>query len=188
MNNYSLWAQAALVFPTTAVVVIDTTGITKDADILRVYVATEQGPIYDQLFWSERHRISNERFTGIPEDILLEQPVLPEEWEHLRATLSSHYILSYNLDFVLERLNENAAHYHCEPFHLIGDDVQEIAVKYFQSGYNLKLVDACAKIGHSMPTPAMAPDRARGIFALLRAMAAGAWDETPDLDLDSHPF
>lgn len=182
MSNYSLWAQSALAFPNMAVAVIDTTGITKDADVIRVYVATESGPIYDQLLWSERHRTSNERFTGIPEDILLEMPTLPEEWEHIKATLASHYILAYNLDFIQERLNENAAHYGLAPFHLIGDDVQHAAVEYFGTNYNLKLVDACTKVGHPMPTPPMAQDRAAGVFALLHAMAAGYEVEA------EHPF
>jgi hypothetical protein len=173
-----------------AVCVIDTTGLTKDADIVRVYVATATGTIYDQLFWSERHRTSNERYTGIPEDTLFEMPTLPEEWEHLRAALTSHYVLAYNLSFVQERLDENAAHYGLAPFALIGDDVQHAAVRYLHGDYKLRLSDACKQIGlyAPMPIPAMAQDRATAILALLRAMAAGKADETPDIDIDEHPF
>lgn len=110
-------------------------------------------------------------------------PTLPEEWERIRDVLSQHYILAYNLDFIQERLDENAAHYSLEPFSLIGDDLQHTAVEYFQSGYNLKLAAACARVGHTMPhDPPTAPDRAEGQFALLRAMAEGVGTAA------DHPF
>lgn len=185
MNDYSLWAASALAFPTMAVVVIDTTGINSEADIIRIHVATTSGPIYDQLFWSERHDTANTEWTGIPLDAAKAALSLTEEWEHLRAVLSSRYLLAYNLDFVQERLNENALYYGLEPFHLIGDDVQSAAVEHLHSGYNLKLADACKQIGLylPMPTPAMAQDRANGILALLQAMAAGY-----EMPVDDHPF
>ena len=189
MNDFSLWAQSALQFPTMAVCVIDTTSIDKDAATTRVYVATTTGVIYDQLLWSERHRTSNEQYTGIPEDTLLEMPTLPEEWEHIKATLTSHYLVAYNLDFVQQHLNENAEHYGLEPFYLIGENLQENAVGYLRSipgayvSYGLKLVEACARIGHTMPEHAAAPDRAAGQLALLQALAEDAGDTVVD-----HPF
>jgi hypothetical protein len=183
MNDYSQWARAALQFPNMAVCVIDTTGIRNDADILRVFVHTVTGEIYDQLFWSERHDTSNEQYTGIPEQAAKAAPALAEKWEHLKDVLISHYLIAYNLDFVQASLNENAEHYGLEMFHLIGDCLQHAAVEYFRETYNLKLAHACQRIGHILPLKPVAQDRAQAILALLRAMAAGY-----EIPMDDHPF
>jgi hypothetical protein len=110
--------------------------------------------------------------------------------------------LAYNLDFVKQRLNENAEHYGLQPLYFLGECLQERAGNYYQASYPVKLKEICARVGLTLGQTA--PDRAVGQLMFLRAMAEGitnvhsvptAAEETAaeeddglgDLD-DEHPF
>lgn len=211
MNDISRWAQALLEFENLRFVVIDTTSIKKDADIIRFVAMDQHGFVDESLFIDSRRYPGqlNTEWTGItPTDMMDEG--LSDLWYDVQTALKGNFVLAYGLDFIQERLDENAAHYGLKPVQLIGDCLMQTSVQYFKqtgfTGYNIKLVDACARIGHILPDKPNAEQRARGQLMLLKAMAS-SWvnrsattgpidemlgapiDEDEDLgDLDDHPF
>lgn len=189
------WANAIQTFENLAFLVLDTTGIKQDSDIIRVLLIDGKGETaYDAIMRPGRQFLANTAYTRITQDVLEASNTLAENWPYIAERLAGRYVLAYNFDWVQERLNENAKYYGLPRIHLVGDCLQKAAVEYFRSGsYGLKLVDACHRIGHHLPHPALAQDRAAGQLALLSAMAEGITEaktsEDDDLgDLDAHPF
>lgn len=189
------WAQAIQQMPNLAFLVLDTTGLESFADIIRILLVDGSGePIYHQVIRSERaSQRPNTSYTGITQEQMDAAPTLTECWPMVFAALKGRYTLAYGHDWVQERLNDNTSFYALSPIHLIGDCLQQTAAQYFRSLYNKKLADLCARIGHPLPTPALAIDRAKGQIALLNAMANGITqvklEPVADVpDLDDHPF
>ena len=85
-------------------------------------------------------------------------------------------MLAYNLNFVANRLRENAEHSQLPGITLIGEDLQTKARDYWGSYYQPKLTTICQRIGHQLPQPPTAPDRVAGQLALLKAMSQGITD------------
>lgn len=189
-KDFQRWAQAVMALPNLCFVVLDTTGLQRDADIIQVLVADANGKeIFKRLVQPGRYiGENNMRYTGITSKDLNSAPPIHDVWQEITAALTGRFFLAYGLDFVQERLDENA-HYHKlqAPF-LVGDCLQHTAVEYFKSGYNLKLTDAANRIGHTMFIPAMAQERIAAQRALLSAMAKGLTSIYDDPDLDDHPF
>jgi len=190
------WATAVLNMPNVAFVVIDTTGIADDADIIRVLIADSKGAtLFDRIVSPQRQiNQPNTRYTGITQAELASAPTLADVWGDLQRVLTGKFVLAYNLDFVNEHLRENAKHYQLAPILFIGEDLQRKAGEYYRSSYTLKLSDACHRIGHTMPQLATATDRADGQLILLRAMSCGITSTKPQIDdpilgeIDEHPF
>lgn len=171
------WARAVTSLPNLAFLVLDTTGVDDDSDIIRVYAADWTGQkLFDCLVKPGRYYHANTFYTGITQEQIDAAPTLTEVWTFVQAALTGRYVLSYNLQFVRSRLTENATHYGLPGFALIGECLQEKARSYWGEYYPPKLVKLCQRIGHTLPTPATAPDRVAGQLALLKAMAAGITD------------
>lgn len=173
------WARAVLAMPNLRFLVLDTTGVDDHADIIRLYVADREGSVmFDRLVNPERHdfEAANTRYTGI-EAIDLEQygEPLVSIWHNFTEAVQGHYILCYGFSFVQQHLNESAEHYGLAPIHLIGEDLQEKARRFFASEryYPLKLIDVASRIGYALPTPVPAHVRAQAQLAVLKAMAEG---------------
>lgn len=175
------WARAVMALPNLTFLVLDTTGVDDDSDIIRVYAADWLGQkIFDCFVKPGRYQYANTEYTGITGEQIDAAPTLTEVWTFVQAALTGRYVLAYNLQFVRNRLGENAEHYGLSSFALIGDDLQEKARSYFGEYYPPKLVNLCKRIGHTLPQPATAPDRVAGQLALLKAMSQGITDK-PDL-------
>lgn len=197
-NDISRWAQALLQFDNIRFVVIDTTSIKKDADIIRFFTLNKHGFIEEAVtIFSVRHPTSpNTEWTGITQEEMSRGLELDVVWDGIVVpALTGKFVLAYGFDFLQERLDENAATYRLKPVHLIGDCLMQTAVKYFRStNYGMKLIDACTRIGHTLPARPNAEQRAQGQLALLKAMAEGitsAPTQSSDEglgDLESHPF
>jgi DNA polymerase III epsilon subunit-like protein len=174
------WAEAVSKFPNASVLILDTTGVSDESDIIRVLIAdlhAESWPTHNWLVRPVRQPgYANTSYTGINREELLQAPTLVEIWGKISEALAGRYILSYNLKFARERLRENASNYDLEPVTVIGDCLMERAVNYFNSYQSLKLTDVSAKIGHTMPHPATALDRAVAQMKFLAAMREGILD------------
>jgi hypothetical protein len=171
------WAKAVLQLPNLVFLVLDTTGVDDDSDIIRVYLADRQGEwLFDRLVKGGRWQHANTLYTGIAQEQVDAAPSLVDLWPHIQANLVGCYVLAYNLTFVRSRLDENATHYQLPGITLIGDDLQEKARVYWGEYYPPKLVKLCQRIGHTLPSPATAPDRVAGQLALLKAMSQGITD------------
>jgi len=169
------WAEAVLHFPNLAFVVLETTGIAHTTDILRLVVADGQASmLFDQVIQPQRERNQpNTRYTGLTLEQITHAPQLAEVWQEFTRTLAGRYVVAYNLSFVQEHLDENAAYYALPPVLLIGDCLQERASAYYHASSSLKLTDALVRIGYTLPAPAPAPARAQSQLALLQAMSEG---------------
>lgn len=202
-NDISRWAQALLAFDNLRFVVVDTTSVKKDSDIIRFFTLNKHGFIEESMliFPCRYPGECNTSWTGITPDMIEHAETLPDRWPDIREALTGRFVLAYGFDFIQEHLNENVQHYGLKPVHLIGDCLMQTAVKYFRStNYGMKLTDACARIGHALPARPNAEQRAQGQLALLKAMSQGITsapapveshiDQDEDLlgDLDSHPF
>ena len=171
------WAEAVLLMPNLAFVVLDTTGVDEDSDIIRVFAADREGhTLFDHLVKPTRQQWANSIYTGIAQEQLDTALQFDDIWSLLQTELSGRYILAFNLAFVNARLMENAEHYKLPPITLIGEDLQEKARTFWGSYYSPKLADLCKRIGHELPQPPTAPDRVAGQYTLLRAMSLGITD------------
>jgi hypothetical protein len=187
------WAQAVLTFANLAFVVLDTTSVDDDADIIRVLIADRGGLVmFDKLVRPQRNQWANTVYTGIAQEQVDAAPSLQALWPQIRVALEGRYVLAYNLSFVVSRLDENATHYGLSGITLIGECLQNKARDYWSTYYPPKLVGLCERIGLTLPSPA-APDRVQGQLALLKAMSQGIMDVAPEEasplgDLEDSPF
>lgn len=196
------WANALLQFPNLVFFVIDTTGVRDESDIIRVHLSDVAGNfVFDCIIRPQRQPgQANTLYTGIPNAHINTAPVLADIWNDLQAALVGRYALAYNWEFLMDRLRENAGYYQLTPLYPVGECLMNRASNYYGTATALKLADVCGRIGHILPHPATALDRAAGQRALLAAMAQGittihATPSLPDAmeddgldDLDSHPF
>src|SRR5579884_690156 len=169
------WANALLHFPNLVFFVIDSTGIRPESDIIRVHLSDIAGnPVFDRIIRPQRQPgQANTSYTGITSAQLSTSPTLTNIWDALEAALVGRYVLAYNWEFLMERLRENALHYQLTPVYPIGECLMNRASNYYCTAMALKLADVCGRIGHTLPQPATALDRAAGQRALLQAMAQG---------------
>lgn len=203
MNNTHLsgWARAVLALPNLVFVVLDTTGIDRDADILRVLVVTLYGDeLYHQIVKPVRHQNQpNTAYTGITQSELDQAETLAEHWPRVQDALAGKFVLAYGLDFVQDRLRENALAYHLAPIYVVGDCLHETASQYCHRT-SIKLPAACAHVGQPMLIGPGAQARAYAQMRLLQAIADGQPRraiavappvvalEDDDDDDDGHPF
>jgi DNA polymerase III alpha subunit (gram-positive type) len=172
------WATRMLAYR-LAVMVVDTTSINRDADIIRITVGDRKGSaLFDRVIRPERQPgQANTNYTGIARELVLAAPSLAEVWNDLQAVLEGRYVLAYGFDFLQTRLNENAAHYGLQRLQLSGGECLMLRVKhYYNSDANPKLADICRRIGHEMPQPATTLDRLSAQLLLLRAMNEATMD------------
>lgn len=172
-NDTVRWANAALAM-NPVFLVLDTTTISPRADIIRLFVRDQSDVLYDTLIKSERYLgQANTAYTRILPEALETAPTLKEVWPDFSRVLRGRYILAYNLQFIRERLLENAKHYELPSLPLIGKCLQDEAATYFGTGVSIKLSVACSRIGHTLSPYPTAPERALGQLALLIAMSKG---------------
>ena len=182
------WAQAVFAFPNLAFLEVDTDGLHRDADILRIVLVDRSGtPLYAQLFKPRRpltRQITH--LTAIHQEMVEDAPQLADAWEHIASAFAGRYVLSYNLEFDQTKLHENAERYSLAPLTVIGACLMQQAQAYAGSYTYPKLATLCANIGFPLPDHPMqtAFDRVRGQLHVLEAMAQGithvsASQETP---------
>jgi DNA polymerase III epsilon subunit-like protein len=198
------WAEAVLSMPNLAIVVLDTTSLNENADIIRVHAIDGRGEsLLDVVVQPKREKTPNTAYTGISQEELDRAPMLKEIWYHIHFTLRGRFFVSFNLDFIETRLDNNIKHYGLQRLPFIGDCLMYKSKSYFNVSYGgLKLPEACLRIGKQLPTnPPLAADRALGCLNLLLAMSQGVTSAptvappiTVDTDLgellnvDDHPF
>ncbi len=194
------WAQAVLAFPNLAFLEVDTTGLSADAEIIRVMVMDAQSSaVLDQLVKPSRHLTAEiSRITGISNQDVEQAPAITQVWERLRKAIQGSYVLSYNLDFDMGKLKETARRHNLEEeLAIIEECLMQRAMLYFDISSYPKLETLCRRIGHPLPEQPRqtALDRARGQIHLLSAMAnaiigrdsAASPDAGSEVDLDDEP-
>lgn len=197
------WAEDVLSLYNLAIVVIDTTSLSENADIIRFYAIDATGePMIDLVVKPLREQDPNTAYTGISQEEIDQAPTLEEAWPIIQRALKGCFILYYNFEFLESRLKDNTKHYGLPRLSFRADDLMEQARSYFSIGrYGYKLAEACARIGYVLKMPAQAPDRAAAQLALLNAMANGVMSARPspakeitkdtvlgELVVDDHPF
>jgi hypothetical protein len=203
--EHVVWAERMLAFPHLALLVIDSTGVQDDSDVIRVVVADGTGALLlDRIVAPGRQRgRANTTYTGITREQVNAAPTLADIWPDLQNVLAGRVTIAYGYDFAMRRLHENARHYHLDRLPLTGDCIMEHAKSYYGSSNSLKLADVCYRVGYQLPQPATAPDRVAAQIAFLQAMSKGVMnvhyvppkiveedgaDGEYDDGLDEHPF
>lgn len=171
---YAGWAKAVFCLVNLVFVVLDTTGVDRDSDILRVLVVSPWGDeLYNQLVKPVRHpNEPNTAYTGITQEELDQSQTLEEQWPAIQAVLSGKFVLAYGLNFVQARLSENAQAYKLEPIYLVGACLHETAAHYCHRN-TIKLAQALAHVGFPRHIGPGASERAHAQIALLNALADG---------------
>lgn len=198
-DGITRWAQALLQFSNLCFVVIDTTSVKRDSDVIRFLTLDKHGKVQDSvIICSARYPTSpNTEWTGITQEEMSRGLALEKVWDGIVVpALTGKFVLAYGFDFIQDHLDENAQHYGLEPVCMVGECLMQTAVEYFRStNYGMKLTEACKRIGYILPDRPLAKQRAEGQLALLKAMAEGrtasaptpSSDEGPN-DLELHPF
>lgn len=197
-KDISGWAQAVMMLMNLVFVVLDTTGIKRDSDILRILIVDLAGKeLYHQLVKPVRYPGEpNTAYTGITQEQLDQAQTLREQWPAIQAALRGKYTLAYGHDFVQERLDDGAQAYGLEPIYLVGDCLLHVMCQYAHRPNGINLASSLNYVGF----PRFIPDargRAEGQITLLEAIANGqprrqAVAPTAPVvvydDLDDHPF
>src|SRR5215469_13860778 len=171
------WAQAVLAFPNLAFLKVDTDGLHRDADILRIVLVDRSGTsLYAQTFKPRRpltHQTTH--LTAIHQEVVEDAPLLVDAWEQIASAFTGRYVLSYNLEFDQTKLHENAERYNLSPLTVIGACLMQQAQAYTGSYTYPKLATLCTNIGFPLPDHPYqtAFDRVQGQLHLLEAMAQG---------------
>jgi DNA polymerase III epsilon subunit-like protein len=169
------WAKAVRAFPNLAFLEIDTTGLSADADIIRLKVLNTQGTAVLDQFIQPSHPLPAEttRITGISNQDVMYAPTVIQVWEDIRDAVRGKYVLSYNLDFDMGKLKETTKRHSLEVITIIGECLMQRAMLYYDISSYPKLETLCGRVGHQLPEQPgqSALDRARGQFHLLEAMA-----------------
>lgn len=197
-KNISGWARALTLLENLVFIVLDTTSLKKDADIIRILIVDLEGTeLYHQIVNPLRHPGEpNTAYTGIFQDELGQAQTLREQWPAIMEALKGKYTLAYGHDFVQERLDDAAQAYGLEPVYLVGDCLLHTMCSYAHRPNGINLASALNYVGF----PRFVPDaksRAAAQIVLLKAIADGypKKQASPafaavydDPDLDDHPF
>lgn len=197
------WAQAVQALPNLAFLELDTTGLSTDAEIIRMTLLDAHGSVLFDHYIKPSRTLSAEiiRITGVISQDIEQAPTIADIWTHFREAITGRYILSYNLDFDTGKLRETTRREHLEEITLIGECLMQRAMLYYSVSSYPKLEALCRRIGRPLPEQPhqTALDRAHGQISLLNAMANAVTsieggeplithaDDDLD-DLDEHPF
>lgn len=199
-----LWASAVLALPNLALLEIDTTGLSEDAEIVRVTLLDCTGTLIEDILIKPKHPLTPRlsEINGLRNEDLEHAPSIREAWPRIAQCLQGRYIVSFAQDFDREKLNETALREQLPRINFIGDDLRPHLAHFLGDNY-IKLADACVRIGHPFPERPhqTGVDRARGQFHALQAMAnavtscdtsshASSSETSEDLAFDTgdHPF
>lgn len=170
------WANAALDMRNFTILVLDTTGVERNSDIIRLLTIDRHGNVdQDLVMCSGRNQSANTQYTHIEQSEMEEALPLEAMWPDVRAAIRGNYIVTYGLRFAQARLDENAAHYGLAPVYILGADLLDQATGYFSATRFVKLADACRYIGHPLPDRPDALERAKAALELVKRMAAGRY-------------
>jgi hypothetical protein len=173
------WADAVLAMPNLRFLVIDTTGVDNEAEVIRLLVMDSDGETtFDHLVRPARHSLpeaANTLHTGIPPEAFGDSYGLHTLWPGFSEAVRGHLVISYGRKFITEHLDADAVRHDLEPLHIIGADLQEKARHFFEPTryYPLKLSAVCERIGYLLPNTPSALERAQAQLAILKAMAEG---------------
>ncbi|EFH88803.1 hypothetical protein [Ktedonobacter racemifer] len=199
-----LWANAVLALPNMALLEIDTTGLSEDAEIVRVTLLSPTGTLIDDILIKPKYPLTPRlsEINGLRNEDLEQALSIREAWPRIAESLEGRYILSFAQDFDREKLNETALRDQLPRINFIGEDLQ-LHLGHFLGNSYIKLAEACTRIGHPLPERPhqTGVDRARGQLHTLQAMAnavtscntstpAPGADNSEDQSFDTgeHPF
>ncbi len=163
-----------MMFTNLVFVVLDTTSLKKDADIIRILIVNLDGTeLYHQIVRPKRHpKEPNTAYTGITQEQIDQASTLAEQWPAITSVLAEKYVLAYGFDFVQERLSDAAEAYGLEPVYLVGDCLLHVMCQYAHRPNGINLASSLNYVGF----PRFVPDatsRAEGQIILLKAIADG---------------
>ncbi|GHO56709.1 exonuclease domain-containing protein [Ktedonobacter robiniae] len=169
-----LWANAVLALPNLAFLEIDTTGLSEDAEIVRVTLLDRTGTLIEDILIKPKHPLTPHlsEINGLRNEDLEHAPSIHEAWPRIEQYLQGRYIVSFAQDFDREKLNETALREQLPRMNFIGEDLRPHLGHFLNDNY-IKLADACTHIGHPLPERPYQTgiDRAKGQLHTLQAMA-----------------
>jgi hypothetical protein len=171
------WAQSILACPNGRILIIDTVFSAEEAGIVHVLLLDFGGTVCFDRYIAPGCILSKQemRDLGMTTQDLQEAPSLPQIWSSLWDALMGQFVVSYNLERVLQALEKGAEQYALDQLAIIGDCLLQQCARYFEASGFVGLSSLCELVGHPLPE---APDcttldRARGQLHLLKAMAQG---------------
>ena len=183
---YVAWAKKLLTWSNTVFLEIDTTGLQKDDEIVRVLLVNKKGDVlFDTLICPDKHISEKITYlTGITNEAVYKAPDIIYVWEDLMQALRGKYVISFHLAFDQGMLETTAERYHLEMPHFNGECLMKRAMMYSSSFSYAKLSSLCAYIGKPLPKypQQTALHRAMGQVAVLHAISQDRDIEDPYLE------
>ncbi|GHO56025.1 exonuclease [Ktedonobacter robiniae] len=166
------WAQEMLARPDLAVFHLTTAGLAHDAEIIAVTLLDRAGLPIEHLVVRPTEPISFAR--GETHDLsaaqLASAPSLPEVWDRLAQACQGRFLLSFQCDYDMARLEEVSTQLHLPPLSVQMEDLRAHTRSYFGE-LGLRLSDLCERCGISLPPTPSPLHCAQALHAVLCAMA-----------------
>jgi DNA polymerase-3 subunit epsilon len=113
-HESAIWAQQMLARPNMVTLDTETTGLTKDDEIIEIAIVDRNGKCrLDSLMNCERAEVPLEamKIHGIGKLMLVNRPLFPDVWERLMNFLQKCEIVIYNAEFDIRMLQQTANRY-----------------------------------------------------------------------------
>ncbi|GHO56431.1 exonuclease [Ktedonobacter robiniae] len=171
------WAQEMLTRPDLAVFHLTTAGLTDDAEIIAVTLVNHTGMPIKHLVIRPTEPISFARCEafGLTVAQLASAPLLTEVWERLTQACHDRFLLTFQRDYDLARLEAAAKRLQLPPLSIQMDDLRAHTRAYFGE-LGLRLSDLCARCGVTLPSTPDPLQCAQAFYGVLCAMARAGED------------
>ncbi|GHO61258.1 hypothetical protein KSC_001500 [Ktedonobacter sp. SOSP1-52] len=158
--------------PDLAVFHLTTAGLAHDAEIIAVTLVDRTGMPIEHLVVRPTESISFARSEsyGLNATQLASAPSLPEVWGSLSQACQGRFLLSFQRDYDLSRLEKAATQLHLPPLSVQMEDLRAHTRSYFGE-LGLRLSDLCERCGVSLPPTPDPLHCAQALHAVLCSMA-----------------
>ncbi|GHO55954.1 exonuclease [Ktedonobacter robiniae] len=171
------WAQEILARPDLAIFHLTTAGLAHDAEIIAVTLVDRTGLPIEHLLVRPTDPVSFARGEtyGLSAERLASAPSFPEVWDQLVQACQDRFLVSFQRDYNLARLEEAATRLHFPPLSVQMEDLRTHTRAYFGE-LSLRLSDLCERCGITLPPTPDPLQCAQAFHAVLCAMARAGED------------
>lgn len=178
------WAQTVVAMHNLRLMEVDTTGLDRADEVVRFTLVAGSGQVTDDFHIRPTERLLSAEVSaknGVHPTDLEQAPTIDELWWRIRAALQGNYIVSFNQEWDLQRLKDEALRHNLPQLVVVGECLQRRATQYYHKEYYLNLDELAQRAGHPMPEhPAQTSiHRACAQLHVLQAMASAVTDVRP---------